>query len=104
MASLSDIQNLLAAALKRKSDELQSQLAARDEFISKLMQKVDLADPAPTTDSQTPGKSHSCTMKQKAIGTSQPKCSHANKGKASTAKGLGTSKSGTPTRSDSPSP
>ncbi|KNZ47250.1 hypothetical protein VP01_6572g2 [Puccinia sorghi] len=68
MASLSDIQNLLAAALKRKSDELQSQLAARDEFISKLMQKVDLADPAPTTDSQTPGKSHSCTMKQKAIG------------------------------------
>ncbi|KNZ48357.1 hypothetical protein VP01_5725g1 [Puccinia sorghi] len=85
------IQTLLAAALKKQSDELQSQLAARDEVISKLMQK-------------TPGKSHSHIMKQKAIGTSQPKCSPANKGKASTSKGLGTSKSDTPTGSDRPSP
>ncbi|KAA1137645.1 hypothetical protein PGTUg99_017935 [Puccinia graminis f. sp. tritici] len=97
MASASDIQAIIAAALEQQSKNLEAQLATRDEAISKLMAKASLIDDSPKsskTKSNTP----------KPGGSSKSNSTPINKGKASTAQGLGTSKSATPKKSNHPSP
>ncbi|WAQ90762.1 hypothetical protein PtA15_13A161 [Puccinia triticina] len=44
MASTSDIQIIITAALQQQAQQLETQLASRDEAISKLMEKVELKE------------------------------------------------------------
>ncbi|EFP91810.1 uncharacterized protein PGTG_17810 [Puccinia graminis f. sp. tritici CRL 75-36-700-3] len=57
MASATDIQSTISAALQQQAQQLESQLAAWDEFISKLMEKVELKETeASSTSSPKPDK------------------------------------------------
>jgi hypothetical protein len=99
MASASDIQAIVAAALEQQSKNLEAQLATRDEAIAKLMAKASLIDDSPKS-----SKTKSNTSKAQPGGSSKSNSTPINKGKASTAQGLGTSKSATPKKSNRPSP
>ncbi|KAA1073299.1 hypothetical protein PGT21_007823, partial [Puccinia graminis f. sp. tritici] len=79
MASATDIQSTISAALQQQAQQLESQLAAWDEFISKLMEKVELKETeASSTSSPKPDKGKS------VVRNTQPKSSPTIKPQAST--------------------
>ncbi|EFP82643.2 uncharacterized protein PGTG_08839 [Puccinia graminis f. sp. tritici CRL 75-36-700-3] len=94
MASTSDIQAVIAAALEQQSRNLEAQLATHNEAITKLMAKTNLIDDSPES-----SKTNSNTPMAQPGRSSKSNSTPINKGKASTAQGLGTSKSATPKKS-----
>ncbi|EFP91720.1 uncharacterized protein PGTG_17457 [Puccinia graminis f. sp. tritici CRL 75-36-700-3] len=98
MASATDIQSIISAALQQQSQQLEAQLAARDEVISKLMEKVELKETeASSASSPKPDKGKS------VVRNTQPKSSPTIKPRASTSGKTG-SKSATPTKSNQLTP
>ncbi|KAA1064840.1 hypothetical protein PGT21_016366 [Puccinia graminis f. sp. tritici] len=93
MASASDIQSIISAALEQQAQQIQAQLASRDEAISKLMEKVELKDAQASTDTVPK------VDKGKTVVRNYPP---ANKPHASTSVKKGP-KSATPTKSNPPS-
>ncbi|KAA1066294.1 hypothetical protein PGT21_027869 [Puccinia graminis f. sp. tritici] len=98
MASAAEIQSLISAALEQQAQQLNAQLASRDEAISKLMEKVELKDTPPS--SNVPPK---IDKGKSVLKKAQPNHSPVNKPKASTSAHT-TLGSHTPTRSNQPTP
>ncbi|KAA1110944.1 hypothetical protein PGT21_034682 [Puccinia graminis f. sp. tritici] len=98
MASTAEIESLIPVALEQQAQQMQAQLASRDEVISKLIEKVELKE-AETSTNLPPQVDKGKSAAKKA----KPHRAPANRPKASTSAHTN-SKSQTPTKSSQPSP